>query len=141
MSNRLKISKEASEQLDYLSNRLDLRRNIVCRLAIGRSLAKKEPVKNIKPKDSAGYEFNRYTLTGEYDDIFKALVKQHERKKLNEREYFSKFLRNHIERGIQLLYIEYQKINSPIDFFAYLFKSDKKKEKLDKPFDLQPQSE
>ena len=125
MSSRLKISKKTSEELDHLSNRLDLRRNIVCRLAIGRSLAEKESVKSIRTKDSAGYEFNRYTLTGEYDDVFKVLVKQHERKKMDDREYISTFLRNHIERGIQLLYIEYQKINSPIDFFTGLFKSDK----------------
>ena len=123
MSSRLRISKKASEQLNHLSKRLDLRRNIVCRLAIGRSLAEKGSVKDMKPKDSAGFEFNRYTLTGEYDDIFKAVVKQHE-KKLNDREYISTFLRNHIERGIQFLYIEYQRINSPIDFFADLFKSD-----------------
>ncbi|MBL7074946.1 DNA sulfur modification protein DndE [candidate division KSB1 bacterium] len=125
MSSRLKISKKASEQLDHLSNRLDQRRNIICRLAIGRSLAEKKSVKNLRPKDSAGYEFNRYTLTGEYDDIFKALVNQHERKRMDDREYISIFIRNHIERGIQLLYIEYQRINSPIDFFAVLFKSDK----------------
>lgn len=123
MSSRLRISKKASEQLNHLSKRLDLRRNIVCRMAIGRSLAEKGSVKNMKPRDSAGFEFNRYTLTGEYDDIFKALVKQHE-KELNDREYISTFLRNHIERGIQFLYIEYQRINSPIDFFADLFKSD-----------------
>ena len=121
MLSRLKISKKASEQLDHISNRLDLRRNIICRLAIGRSLAEKKSVKNLRPKDSAGYEFNRYTLTGEYDLIFKALVNQHERKKMDDREYISTFLRNHIERGIQFLYIEYQRINSPIDFFADLF--------------------
>jgi len=124
MSTKLKISEESSAQLDLLSKRLDLRRNIVCRLAIGRSLAEKGSVKSIQPKDSAGYEFNRYTLTGEYDELFKALLRQHEREKIDDREYFSKFLRNHIERGLQLLHAEYQRINSPIDFFAELFKSD-----------------
>ena len=124
MSSKLKISEEASEQLSLLSKRLDLRRNIVCRLAIGRSLAETASVNSIRPKDSAGYEFNRYTLTGEYDDLFKALVRQHEGKKMDDREYFSTFLRNHLERGIQILYKEYQRINSPIDFFADLFKSN-----------------
>lgn len=125
MSSKLKISEEASAQLKLLSKRLDLRRNIVCRLAIGQSLAEKGSVKSIRPKDSAGQEFNRYTLTGEYDDLFKALLMQHEGKKLDDKAYFSTFLRNHIERGIQLLYTEYQRINSPIDFFADLFKVDK----------------
>ena len=120
MPSRLKISKKASEQLKYLSNRLNLKRNIVCRIAIGRSLAVKESVRNVRPKDSTGYEFIRYTLTGDYDNIFKALIIQHEGKKLTENEYYPKYLRNHIERGINLLYIEYKRINSPIEFLARL---------------------
>lgn len=124
MSNKLKLSQEASEKLELLSTRLDLRRNIVCRLAIGRSLAEKGSVKSINPDDSAGYEFNRYTLTGDFDELFKALLRQHEREKMNDKEYFSVFLRNHIERGVQLLYTEYQRVNSPIDFLTGLFKSN-----------------
>ena len=120
MANKIKISKEASELLDHLSNKLDLRRNIICRMAIGRSLDEKESVKEFNPKNNVGYEFNRYTLTGEYDDIFKALIIQHEMKKLNDTQYFSKYLRNHIERGINLLYAEYERINSPIDFLVNL---------------------
>lgn len=120
MPTKLKLSRESSKRLEYLSNKLGLRRNIICRLAIGRSLAKIESVENNEPEDSAGYEFNRYTLTGEQDDIFKALVIQHEGKKLNDSLYFSKYLRNHIERGVDLLYKEYEKINSPIDFLVRL---------------------
>jgi len=120
MPSKLKISKETSKRLDYLSNKLGLRRNIVCRLAIGRSLAEKESVRNIKPKDSSGYEFNRYTLTGEYDEIFKALIIQHENKKLRDNEYFSKYLRNHLERGVNLLYEEYERVSSPVEFLVNL---------------------
>ena len=116
MSNRLKISKESSKKLEYLSKRLGLRRNVV-----GRSLAVKESVESFKPKDSAGFEFNRYTLTGEHDYVFKALVVQHEGRRLSDNEYFSKYFRRHIERGIELLYSEYLKINSPIDFLVGLF--------------------
>ena len=120
MSNKLKISTERSKQLEILPNQLNLRRNIVCRLAIGRSLKDPQSVKSFKPKDSVGIEFNRYTLTGEYDDISKALVIQHEKKKMEDNEYFSKFLRNHLERGIGYLFEEYQKINSPIEFLVGL---------------------
>ena len=74
------------QTLKYLSKRLGLRRNIVCRLAIGRSLAENESVKTVDPKDSNGYEFNRYTLTGEYDSIFKALIIQHEKKRVHDAE-------------------------------------------------------
>lgn len=120
MSNKLKISKEMSTQLDHLSSRLGLRRNIICRLGVGRSLAEKQSVKDLKPKNNVGYEFNKYTLTGDYDEIFRALIVQHERKKLTDSQYFSKYLRNHIERGIELLYKEYERINSPIDFLVKL---------------------
>ena len=120
MSNKLKISKETSTQLDHLSIRLGLRRNIICRLGVGRSLAEKHSVKDLKPKNNVGYEFNKYTLTGDYDEIFRALIVQHERKKLTDSQYFSKYLRNHIERGIELLYKEYERINSPIDFLVKL---------------------
>lgn len=118
VSKKLKLSSEKSDQLNYLSSRLDIRRNIVCRMAIGRSLAMKKSIKDFKTEDNSGFEFNRYTLTGDYDDIFKALVLQHERKRIGDNQYFSKYLRNHMERGIGLLYEEYQKVNSPIEFLV-----------------------
>jgi len=120
MPTKLKISKEGSEYLDYLSNKLNLRRNIICRLAVGRSLDELKSVKDFRPKNSSGFEFNRYTLTGEFDEIFKALINQHEGRKLTDDQYFSSFLRNHIERGVVLLYEEYEKINSPVDFLVGL---------------------
>ncbi len=120
MPSKLKISDDASKRLDYLSNKLGLKRNILCRLAIGRSMVEIESVSNIKSQDNKGIEFNRYTLTGEYDEVFKALIIQHENKKLKDACYFSKYLRNHIERGINLLYAEYERINSPIDFLVSL---------------------
>ncbi|MCD6449275.1 MAG: DNA sulfur modification protein DndE [Thermotogaceae bacterium] len=120
MANKLKLSTEHSRQLEFLSGRLGLRRNIICRLAIGRSLIEPASVSKYKPKDSSGTEFNRYTLTGDLDDIYKALIIQHEKKRMDDEEFFVKYLRNHIERGIGILYEEYQKINSPIDFIVGL---------------------
>jgi len=120
MANKLKISTENSKQLEFLSNRLGLRRNIICRLAIGRSLNEPASVSKFKPLDSSGTEFNRYTLTGDADDIYKALVIQHEKRRMTDDEYFSHFLRNHIERGVDILYQQYEKINSPIDFIINL---------------------
>ena len=124
MSSRVRISEETSRQLDQLSNRLGLRRNIICRLAIGRSLALKDSVKNIEQKDSNGYEFNLFTLTGDKDLLFKALCVQHEKKRLTENEYVSMYLRNHIERGTKILSSEFSRVNSPVDFLMRLM--DKK---------------
>lgn len=122
MSNRLKISEKATKQLNHLSNRLDLRRNILCRLAIGKSLTIKDSVKDYKTKDSKGLEFHRVTLTGDQDIIFKALIFQHEKQPINEEIYFPQFFRNHMERGLNILYKEYEKINSPVDFLMKLTK-------------------
>lgn len=120
MQNKLKLSKDSSSKLDSLSTKLNLRRNIICRLAIGRSLIDGSSVVEIEPLDNTGFEFNRYTLTGEHDNIFKLLIVQHEGKKIDDDSYFSIYLRNHIERGIEMLYGEYQTINSPTEFLVYL---------------------
>ncbi|MDI6903761.1 MAG: DNA sulfur modification protein DndE [Methanocellales archaeon] len=122
---RLKLSSDSSKQLQFLSQRLNLRRNIICRLAIGRSLRDPESVKSISPKDNDGFEFNRYTLTGDLDNIYRAMIVQHEGERIDDKVYFSTFLRNHIERGIYVLHKEYQRINSPVDFFAELIKLDR----------------
>ncbi len=120
MSSKLKLSLSASEQLDFLSKKLNLRRNTICRLAIGRSLKKKDRIKDIKFDDSLGYEFNRYTLTGEHDLIFKALVAQCEQSQVTDSEFFTKHLRNHIERGVAIMHGEYRITNSPSSFLIGL---------------------
>ncbi|MBN1859836.1 MAG: DNA sulfur modification protein DndE [Candidatus Thermoplasmatota archaeon] len=120
MKNKLRISETATEQLTFLSNRLDLKRNIICRLAVAESLTVDEPVENYSLKDRKGLEFNRPTLTGDQDLIFKTLIIQHEKKQIDDDTFFSKYFRNHIERGIDMLYKDYQKVNSPINFLMKL---------------------
>lgn len=125
MPSKLKLSKEASDRLNYLSMRLSLKRNIICRIAIGRSLSEHASIEGLIPKDNLGFEFNRYTLTGEFDEVFRAIVCQHEGKNLDDDLYFTHFLRNHIERGMELIFIEFRKVNSPIEFLVGLFDSSR----------------
>lgn len=119
MASRLRLSKECSTKLQFLSGRLEIRRNLVARLAIGYSLSKKEKP-SIKQKDNQGYEFNRSTLTGKHDLIFKLLISEYEDRYIPDEEYFPILLRAHIENGVKLLYDKYQKINSPVDFLIKL---------------------
>lgn len=119
---KLKVSSSAQEKLEHLSLRLGLRPNIICRLALGRSLSIPQSVRPFEPSDSAGTEFNRHTLTGEFDEIFEILICQHEGRKIGEDMYFPIFFRNHLERGIDSLHNEYQEINSPINFLLGLVK-------------------
>lgn len=131
-SNKLKLSKLATKEVDHLSARLGLRPNIVCRLAVGRSLSIPESVKGYvrtekEEKEAEMYvekEFNRYTLTGNEDELYKILVYQHEFAysgiKIPENQYYYQYFRLHIERGLDSLYYEYQRVNSPVDFLRSL---------------------
>ena len=105
--------------MQFLSGRLDLRRNLVARLALGYSLGQN----NLPPmefKDSLGLEFNRATLTGIHELVFKLLISESENRFVPDHEFFPTFVRVHIENGIHLLYDKYQKINSPTEFLLQL---------------------
>lgn len=131
-SNKLQLSKLGTKELDHLSARLDLRPNVICRLAIGRSLSLKESVKEYQRTDEeeAGCEetvpkeFNRFTLTGDGDELYRILIYQHEyeysKNKIPVNQYFKEYFLKHIERGLDSLYSEYQRVNSPVEFLRSL---------------------
>jgi DNA sulfur modification protein DndE len=120
-ASKIKLSKTTSERLIQLTNRLGFKnRYVVCRLALGRSLKEGKLAHSYQILDSDGQEFNRSTLTSELDMLFKALIVQVEQRKMTDEEYFSIYLKNHIERGIALLYRDYLKVNSPIEFLVSL---------------------
>lgn len=77
--------------------------NILCRIALCYAL--KEYNTPIVEKDSQGQEFNRFTLLGEWDSFYIALLKM---KLLNEGKdptaNLLKSLKEHIEHGVDLLY-------------------------------------
>lgn len=73
--NKVRISKIASVRLSILKGRTGLTPNILCR--IGFCLSLSEPsIPNPDDYDENGKEFNRYTLTGEWDKLFIALLKE-----------------------------------------------------------------
>jgi DNA sulfur modification protein DndE len=73
--NKVRLCSEASERLKHLKARTGLTPNILCRLGFCLSLGEVSlPDPEVFPED--GSEFNRYTLTGEWDALFVALLKQ-----------------------------------------------------------------
>lgn len=73
--NRIQISQDATNRIRLLKGRIGLRPNILCRFALLYSL--NEPrIPNPADYDKDGMEFNRYTLTGEWDSFFIALLKE-----------------------------------------------------------------
>ena len=73
--NKIKISKDATQKLWLLKARTGLTPNILCRIGFCLSLNEPgHPDTNRQPED--GMEFNRYTLTGQYDVLFLSLLKE-----------------------------------------------------------------
>lgn len=72
---RIKICKDATARVRYLGGRLGLTPNILGRLGICISL--NDPsIPNPAQYDEEGQEYSRYTLLGEWDKLFIALVKE-----------------------------------------------------------------
>lgn len=117
--NKLKTSKEAAEKLFQLKKRTGLNPNILCRVAVALSL-RGPKLPNLNPVDSGGLEFNRYTLTGEYDALFHALISQHAGTSLTDEEYFATHLKAHIDQGVNALWREYDVAGNQEGFFIRL---------------------
>ena len=96
----------------------------LCKIAMALSLRNNQQIDDIEFKtDTDGLELNRQTITGEYDDLFKALIVSHTGKLLNDEEYFPKYMKAHIDRGAKYLYAEYKYSNN--NFYKHLLELDK----------------
>src|SRR5712691_12454504 len=70
---KLRLSKEASNRLRFVAGRTGLTPNLLCRIGFCLSLAEPSlPNPGDYPEEER--EFNRYTLLGEYDALFVALL-------------------------------------------------------------------
>lgn len=104
---RLKTTAYTGTILKNLHNSMGLTPNILARIALSLSLLEKELPEPVK-SESGGLEFNRNTLTGEQDFIYKSLVKQHYGAELEEEEYFPDLFNAHLTRGVLFLEQEYK---------------------------------
>lgn len=119
MNFRLKMSKTTTEILKNLQSSTGLTPNVLARLSVGLSL-RDSNIPEMKPKDTAGQEINRNTLTGEYDYIYRALITQHTGREVKDEEYFPELFQAHLERGASLLNREYRKAGNRERFFTQL---------------------
>jgi len=104
--NRLRISEEVSSKLSMLKGRTGLTPNILCR--IGFCLSLNDPtVPNFDdyPSDTEK-EIDRHTLTGPWDRLFVALIKErcYQDKLPLDNETLAKHFRAHVNRGVLLLF-------------------------------------
>ena len=92
MKTRINISVQGDEILKTIRSRFDLRPKIICRYAILISLRNPDrpPINN----DNNGREFNRVTLTGEDDTLFRELIKNHQNDFISDDEYMTIHLKD-----------------------------------------------
>ena len=100
--NKIRLTKDASDRLKQLKARTGLTPNILSRLGLCLSLSEQAiPDPTHYPEEDR--EFNRYTLLGEWDDLYVALLKQRMiQDRLPEKEIEDQF-RAHVNRGIVAL--------------------------------------
>ncbi len=112
MNGRLTTSLDVEKKIIELQKLLKLSTKAsVMRIAIGLSLKS-----NIDPRidypekenDHGGATYQRTTITGEYDELYRALMIEQIKEKLNDNELFPELYNSHISRGVELLYDEYQ---------------------------------
>lgn len=112
--NKLKISLEATSKLRVVRQRTGLTPNLLCRLAAMLSM-EEGPVGALRPPDEDGMEFNAYTLTGEHEALFFALLRFLEETAaghaLPDDELLARF-RAHLHRGAATLLV---RVKSPLD--------------------------
>lgn len=102
--NRIYVSKEVDQCLRTLKARTGLTPNLLCRLGFCLSLSEPDIPDPELYADAQGREFNRYTLTGQWDLLFFSLLKERLiQDGLDlESELESQF-KAHLSRGVLLL--------------------------------------
>lgn len=111
---KLRISADATSKLRSLRQRTGLTPNLLCRIAAMLSM-EEGPVGPVRAPDEEGQEFNAYTLTGEYEALFFALLRYVEEpaseEPLSNEELLARF-RAHLHRGVGTLSV---RAKSPLD--------------------------
>lgn len=99
---KLRLTTEASNRLRFVAGKTGLTPNLLCRIGFCLSLA--EPsVPNPENYPEQEREFNRYTLLGEYDPLFVALLVERCRNDGIDLTKLSDYFRAHMNRGVVLL--------------------------------------
>ena len=101
--NRVQIDKGVSNKLRNIGKGTQLTPNYIARIGLTYSLHEKQPP-SMEEYEKNGKEFTRYTLLGDHDALYIALVKQ---RMLNEGfdpdEQLEEYFLAHLNRGIEHL--------------------------------------
>ncbi len=103
--NRIYVSEEVDLRLNSLKIRTGLTPNLLCRLGFCLSLAEPGIPDSELYSDGQAREFNRYTLTGQWDLFFFSLLRERLAKdEMDLKADLESQFKAHLSRGIMLLY-------------------------------------
>ena len=106
---KLRTSKQTLDIFHQIELSAYLQPFILSKLAIALSVASdKELVESDFQTNTEGLELNRQTITGDHDNMFKALITNELARELSEEEYFPKYLKAHLDRGAKMLESEFK---------------------------------
>jgi DNA sulfur modification protein DndE len=106
LKHKIYLSKEAASRLSMVAARTQIQPNLLCRIGFCMSLGEPSiPNPAEYAGDNSGREFNRYTLTGEWDLLFTVLLQQRcEKDGLDPEKDLDEQFAAHLGRGVILLF-------------------------------------
>lgn len=120
---KIKTSKRTMQCFEEIQASTNYAPYILAKMSIAMSIKSGNRLNEIDFRsDSYGLELNRQTITGEWDDLFKALIEMFENKHINDDDYFQKYLKAHLDRGAKMIYSEFKYNN---DFLLALLSQNK----------------
>jgi DNA sulfur modification protein DndE len=109
--NRIYVGEEVDWRLRNLKARTGLRPNLLCRLGFCLSLAEPGIPDPELYSDGQAREFNRYTLTGQWDQLFFSLLRERlTQDELDPDIYLEEQFKAHLSRGVLLIYQRLKKL-------------------------------
>lgn len=103
--NRIYVSEEVDKRLRVLKARTGLTPNLLCRLGFCVSLVEPGIPDSELYADGQAREFNRYTLTGQWDQFFFALLRERlVQDDLDPDSDIEAQFKAHLSRGVLMLY-------------------------------------
>jgi len=103
--NRIYVSDEVDQRLRLLKTRTGLTPNLLCRLGFCLSLTEHIIPDPQLYAEGQAREFNRYTLTGQWDTFFFALLRERlVQDGLNPETDLEAYFKAHLSRGVMMLY-------------------------------------
>lgn len=117
--NRIYVSEEIDLRLRKLKGRTGLTPNLLCRLSFCLSLAEPSIPDAQLYSDGQVREFNRYTLTGQWDQFFFSLLRERLfQDGLDPEVDLEVQFKAHLSRGVLLLYQRLKRLEDLTDLIA-----------------------